>query len=261
MTSNNLPLENKVAIVTGGSRGIGAGIAETLASRGAKVAITYTSESSKESTQKLVNKIKGFGTSADAISIQADLRDVASAEHIVETTVKAFGPTIHILVNNAGCSKLGTLGTLKLEDYNYIFDVNVRAVLFMSEAVVGHLPKKEKDGCGGRIINFGSIGGRIGLSGNSIYAASKAALEGFTRCWASELGPQGHTVNQVNPGAVDTDMLKQYGGGEAFTKMTPFENRVATPSDIAEIVSFLAEDRSRWITGQTISASGGLQMY
>ncbi|EPX73399.1 short-chain type dehydrogenase/reductase, partial [Schizosaccharomyces octosporus yFS286] len=262
MSNNSLSLENKVAIVTGGSRGIGAGIAETLASRGAKVAITFTSESSKESTQKLVNKIKRFGTSADAISIQADLRDLASAKHIVETTVKAFGPTIHILVNNAGFLELKTLGTITKEDYHQVFDVNVRAVLFMAEAVVGYLPKKEESSSGGRIINIGSIMGRMGYVGQSVYAASKAALEGFTRCWAAELGPHGHTVNQVNPGAVDTDMIKKSEfDEEAVKKITPLENRFAQPQDIADIVAFLAEENSRWVTGQTISASGGLQMY
>ncbi|WBW73401.1 short-chain type dehydrogenase/reductase [Schizosaccharomyces osmophilus] len=261
MSSNSLPLKNKVAIVTGGSRGIGAGIAETLARRGAKVAITFTSESSKGITEKLVNKIKGFDTSADAISIQADLSDVASAEHIVDTTVKAFGPTIHILVNNAGFLEIKTLGMITKQDYHRIFDVNVRAVLFMADAVVAHLPKKE-DSNGGRIINIGSIIGREGCVGQSIYAASKAAIEGFTRCWAAELGPQGHTVNQVNPGAVDTDMIRKSNFDEEIVrKITPFENRFAQPQDIADIVAFLAEENSRWVTGQTISASGGLRMY
>ncbi|WBW74774.1 3-ketoacyl-acyl carrier protein reductase [Schizosaccharomyces osmophilus] len=260
MFSNSLPLENRVAIVTGGSRGIGAGIAETLARRGAKVAITFTSESSKGITEKLVNKIKGFGTSADAINIQADLRDVANAKHIVDATVKAFGPTIHILVNNAGCGgAIKSLGTSTIEDYNGVFDVNVRAVFFMAEAVASHLPNK-----GGRIINIGSIGGRKGYAQFPLYCASKAAIEGFTRCWAAELGPQGHTVNQVNPGSVDTDMLRKVITDDfvqVIKNETPFEHRIGLASDISEVVGFLVEDRSRWITGQTISVSGGMAMY
>ncbi|WBW75106.1 short-chain type dehydrogenase/reductase [Schizosaccharomyces osmophilus] len=259
MSNNSLPLENKVAIVTGGSRGIGAGIAETLASRGAKVAITFTSESSKDATEQLVKKIKDFGTSADAITIQADLRNVASAKLIVDTTVKAFGPTIHILVNNAGIAYDRTpIGSTSVEDYNSIFDVNVRAVFFMGEAVAPHLPNK-----GGRIINIGSIAGRGSASRIPLYCASKAALEGFTRCWAAELGPKGHTVNQVNPGAVETDMLRGIDSSvtNAYKDMTPMENRFGQPQDIADIVGFLAEESSRWITGQTISASGGLKMY
>ncbi|WBW74771.1 3-ketoacyl-acyl carrier protein reductase [Schizosaccharomyces osmophilus] len=259
MSNSSLPLENKVAIVTGGSRGIGAGIAETLASRGAKVAITFTSESSKDATEQLVKKIKDFGTSADAITIQADLRDIASAKLIVDTTVKAFGPTIHILVNNAGVAYKGaSIGDTSIEDYNSVFDVNVRAVFFMGEAVAPHLPNK-----GGRIINIGSILGRDCFAQFSLYCASKAAIEGFTRCWAAELGPKGHTVNQVNPGAVETDMLR---GGDSsvtnvFKDMTPMENRFGQPQDIADVVAFLSDENARWITGQTISASGGLKMY
>ncbi|EPY51573.1 3-ketoacyl-acyl carrier protein reductase [Schizosaccharomyces cryophilus OY26] len=264
MSENSLPLQNKVAIVTGASRGIGAAIAETLARRGAKVAITFTSDSSIDATEQLVKKIKGFGTSADAIKIQADLRDVSSAKHIVNATVQAFGPTIHILVNNAGyAGPLKPIGTITMEDYNSMFDVNVRGVFFMTEAIVPHLPKKEKEN-GGRIINFGSVAGRLGFLQQPVYCASKAAIEGFTRCWAAELGPRGHTVNQVNPGAVDTDMLKGVLSDEVIQfakKTTPFENRIGLPSDIAEIVAFLAEDRSRWITGQVISASGGWAMY
>ncbi|EPX73402.1 versicolorin reductase [Schizosaccharomyces octosporus yFS286] len=255
-----MSLENKVAIVTGGSKGIGAAIAETLANRGAKVAITYTSESSKESTQKLVNKIKGFGTSADAISIQADLRDIASAKHIVETTVKAFGPTIHILINNAGyLDEPKPIGTTTLDQFNAIFDLNVRAVFFMTESVAPHLPKDK----GGRIINIGSIAGRKAFAQYPLYCGSKAAIEGFTRCWASELGPQGHTVNQVNPGPVTTDMLKSLDSElvKVQAQATPYEQRNAIPDDIAGIVGFLVEENGRWVTGQVISASGGYEMY
>ncbi|EPY51577.1 3-ketoacyl-acyl carrier protein reductase [Schizosaccharomyces cryophilus OY26] len=259
MSEYNLSLQNKVAIVTGASRGIGAAIAETLARRGAKVAITFTSDSSIDAAELLVKKIKGFGTSADAIKIQADLRDVSSAKHIVDTTVQAFGSTIHILVNNAGCAgQPKPIGTITIEDYSSIFDVNVRGVFFMTEAIVPYLPKN-----GGRIINIGSLGGRMGFPQNSVYCASKAAIEGFTRCWAAELGPQGHTVNQVNPGAVETDMFKGVPDEiiQFAKKMTPFENRIGLPSDIAEVAAFVAEDRSRWITGQVISASGGWAMY
>ncbi|EPY51576.1 3-ketoacyl-acyl carrier protein reductase [Schizosaccharomyces cryophilus OY26] len=258
MSENSLPLQNKVAIVTGASRGIGAAIAETLARRGAKVAITFTSDSSIDATEQLVKKIKGFGTSADAIKIQADLRDVSSAKHIVDATVQAFGPTIHILVNNAGyAGQPKPIGTITIEDYSSIFDVNVRGVFFMTEAIVPYLPEN-----GGRIINIGSVAGRIGFPQHSVYCASKAAVEGFTRCWAAELGPQGHTVNQINPGAVDTDMLKGFGsGGVELAKNTPFENRYGQPQEIAEVASFLVDGSSRWITGQVISASGGLAMY
>ncbi|EPX71718.1 versicolorin reductase [Schizosaccharomyces octosporus yFS286] len=207
MPNKSFPLENKVAIVTGGSRGIGAAIAETLASCGAKVAITYTSDSSKEVTEKLVKKIKGFNAPADAIEIQADLRDTKSAKHIVNVTRIAFGRTIHILVNNAGVSYQGSsIGSTSIDDYNSIFDVNVRAAFLMGEAVAPLLPSE-----GGRIINIGSIAGKIPISHLPLFCASKAALEGFTRCWAAELGPKGHTVNQVNPGAVDTDMIAKSG--------------------------------------------------
>ncbi|EPY52805.1 hypothetical protein SPOG_02124 [Schizosaccharomyces cryophilus OY26] len=126
----------------------------------------------------------------------------------------------------------------------------------MAEAVVPYLPKN-----GGRIIIIGSIAGRNAVPQIPLYCASKAAIEGFTRCWAAELGPQGHTVNQVNPGAVDTDMLKGLGeGAKAFAENTPFENRFGLPQDIADVVAFLVDESSRWITGQVISASGGLRI-
>ncbi|EPY50118.1 3-ketoacyl-acyl carrier protein reductase [Schizosaccharomyces cryophilus OY26] len=259
MSEYNLSLQNKVAIVTGASRGIGAAIAENLARRGAKVAITFTSNSSIDATEQLVKKIKGFGTSADAIKIQADLRDVSSVKHVVDATRKAFGSTIHILVNNAGyLDEPKPLGTTTMEQYNNIFDLNVRAVFVMTEAVAPYLPKS-----GGRIINIGSIAGRKAFPQFPLYCGSKAAVEGFTRCWAAELGPQGHTVNQVNPGPVETDMIRAMPTEitQLQTKSTPFENRFGQPQEIAAIVGFLAEDSGRWITGQVISASGGMEMY
>ncbi|WBW75105.1 3-ketoacyl-acyl carrier protein reductase [Schizosaccharomyces osmophilus] len=257
MSNNSLPLENKVAIVTGASRGIGATIAEELASLGAKVAITFTSESSKGATEKLVKKIKGFNAPADAIEIQADLRDVKSPKHIIDVTRIAFGHTIHILVNNAGYSlSPKPVGSCTVEDYNKIFDLNVRAIFLMGEAVASHLPSK-----GGRIINIGSTAGRTGMPQIPLYSASKAALEGFTRCWAAELGPKGHTVNQVNPGAVETDMMRGFGGAEEFAKITPYEHRLAHPEEIANVVGFLVQENGRWITGQVVCASGGMRMY
>ncbi|KFY86919.1 hypothetical protein V500_07311 [Pseudogymnoascus sp. VKM F-4518 (FW-2643)] len=256
-------LKGKVAIVTGSSRGIGAAIALELAKRGAKVVITFVSPSSEKLADEVVSTINGLQNGAAAIKVQADMAQLESPKKIVDATLAAFGSSIDILVNNAGveCSK--PLSELALADYNYCMDVNVRGVLFMTQAVIPHLQQP------GRIINLGSVLGRVGNAGTSIYAASKAAVEGLTRGWASELSPLGHTVNTIAPGLTETDMMaevmkKQGPAAEqalAIQKMlTPLEHRLGQAEDIALTVVMLAESNSRWITGQSIQASGGLYM-
>ncbi|KAL4899882.1 hypothetical protein BDW74DRAFT_162654 [Aspergillus multicolor] len=250
-------LAGRVAIVTGGSRGIGAGLVLELARHGAKVAITYTSPSSEPGLNKLMEQIKSFGNGSDAVAIKRDLRDPASPGHIVAETIRNFGSDIDILVNNAGKELVRRLEDVTVEDFSSIYDLNVRAPMLMLQAVLPHLRAP------GRIINIGSVGGRHGFKELSVYCSSKAALEGLTRCWAAELGSAGHTVNTVNPGPVKTDLYENIPS-EIVEKQkadTPIENRVATVEDIALVVLLLASDESRWITGQTISASGGWAMY
>ena len=201
--------------------------------------------------------IKALKNGSGAIRIQADLRSLETPKKIVSETVAAFGDSIDILVNNAGVEIEGALPDLTPDMFASVFDVNVRAVLFMSQAVQPHLRKP------GRIINISSVGGRCGFANFSLYGASKGALEQMTRNLAAELGPAGHTVNAVAPGPTASDMLDKIPKEivDMQKKQTPMENRIGTGEDIALIVAWLAEEQAQWVTGQTISASGGLTMY
>ena len=221
-----------------------------------KITITFTSDSSAAAVDKLVAKIQKLQNGSEAIGVKADLRQIEAPEKIVQATRTAFGDHIDILVNNAACEVHKTLSEISVEDFSYIYNLNVRAVVLMSQAVLPYLRSP------GRIINLGSVGARGGYVGYSLYASSKAAIEGLTRCYAAELGPEGHTVNAVHPGPVQTDMLDGISPEivEQQKKTTP-ANRLGTTDDIAQIVGFLAEEGSRWVTGQTISASGGYAMY
>lgn len=258
MPSPTDSLRDKVAIVTGGSRGIGAEIAQELARRGAKVAITYTSDSSEKGLDEILRKIEKLDNGSQAIKIKADLRSLSSPAEIVKQTVAAFSSVIHILVNNAGTDLPKPFEEITPEDFSYVYDLNVRAALFLIQAVAPHL------GPSSRIINIGSVGARRGFKDHPLYTSSKAALEGLSRAFAVELGDKGHTVNTVNPGPVQTDLLMEKIQPEIVEmqkNLTPFEHRLGTTDDIAQIVAFLAEEGSRWVTGQAISASGGWDMY
>ncbi|RDW92682.1 SDR family NAD(P)-dependent oxidoreductase [Aspergillus mulundensis] len=256
-SQQNARLSGKVAIVTGGSRGIGAGLVLELARHGAKVAITYTSSSSEPGLKELIDRIGALGNDSAAIAIKADLRDPASPGYIVAETICNFGDKIDILVNNAGKELVKRIEEVTVADFSSIYDLNVRAPMLTLQAVLPHLRAP------GRIINIGSVGARHGFKELSIYCSSKAALEGLTRCWAAELGSSGHTVNTVNPGPVRTELFDNIPKEIVEKQMadTPIENRVATVEDIALVVLWLASEESRWITGQTISASGGWAMY
>lgn len=211
-----------------------------------------------------MSKINDLGNGAAAIAVRADLADPASPAKIVSATQAAFGDAIDILINNTAMNLVRSLGSIEASDYAKVFDLNVRSVILMTQAVLPHLRAP------GRIINISSVGSRQGVAGCSVYLASKAALEALTRCWAAELGPRSHTVNAVAPGATDTEMLAR--GTEvmdglynvdfsAATKaMTPMENRLGRTEEVAAVVAMLAEPKSQWVTGQTISVSGGLLM-
>ena len=251
-------LEGKVAIVTGASRGIGWQCAFELAKRGARIIATYTSPSSVSGMNDLVQKVQSLRNGATVITVKADLRDPSAPERIISACLEDYGPHIDILVNNAGCELVRSAQDITLDDFSYVYDLNVRACILMAGAVIPHLPSY-----GGRIINIGSVGGRSGFKDLSLYCSSKAALEGLTRCWAAELGTKGHTVNTVCPGPVPTDVLQGIPKEvvENQMKNTPMENRLGTTDDVAQIVGWLAEEGSRWVTGQAISASGGNMMY
>ncbi|PQE22003.1 gluconate 5-dehydrogenase protein [Rutstroemia sp. NJR-2017a BBW] len=255
--ASSLPLANKVAIVTGASRGIGAGIAFELGRLGASVAIIYTSATSSKSVDELVQRIQDLNNGARATGVRADLREPSAAQVIVEATLDSFGPGIDILVNNAGVELVKPMQHVTVADFSSVYDLNVRAPLLLTQAVLPYLRAPA------RIINLGSVGARAGFKNLSVYCSSKAALEGLTRCWAAELGAQGHTVNCVNPGPVQTQLMENIPKEtiEMQKASTPIQNRIGTADDIAQVVAWLAGDGSRWVTGQVVSASGGWAMY
>lgn len=189
------------------------------------------------------------------------MADTNAPANIIKATLDSFQTdTIDILVNNAGVGDNRPLGDVTLDAYMRMMDINVRAVIFMTQAVLPHLPKPR----GGRIVNLSSISARGGYPTQSVYAASKAAVEGLTRVWATELGHSyGVTVNAVNPGPVDTDMYQAAGPVhlarmEEQNKKVPAEQRCGTVDDIGDIVLFLSQERSRWVTGDVICANGGM---
>ena len=206
---------------------------------------------------QLIEQIAFFSNGSAAIKVQADLRRVEAPGEIVEATRTAFGEHIDILVNNAGSGTAGNLGDITTEDFAYTYDLNVRAVVLLSQATLPYLRSP------GRIINIGSVGSRSGFKSMSLYCSSKAAVEGLTRCFAAELGSSKHTVNCLNVGPVQTDLLDDIPKElvESQKKATPLENRLGTTNDVAQVVGFLAEEGSQWITGQVLSVSGGYSMY
>lgn len=203
----------------------------------------------------MVGKINALGNGAVAIACQADLRSLDSPGKIIRETTEAFGKSIDILINNAGVLSLTHVADLTIEEYNDCVDVNLRAVVFMIKEVLPHLRRP------GRIVNISSVGARHGVANMPLYSATKAAVEGLSRSLAAQVGPQGHTVNAILPGATESDMLDKTPEVHDIQRMmTPLEHRLGTPEDVALIVAWVAEPQSRWLTGQSISASGGMVM-
>lgn len=202
-------------------------------------------------------EIKAY--SGNAVCIRTDVASVEGPGILLDEAMKSFSvEKIDILVNNAGLGQNTPLKDLTLEEYERLNNVNVRAVIFMTQKVIAHISR------GGRIVNLSSISARGGYTTQSVYAATKAAVEGLTRVWATELGQDyGVTVNAVNPGPVDTEMYRAAGPVhlarmEEQNKKVPAAPRCGRPEDIADIVTFLCEERSRWVTGDVICANGGM---
>jgi 3-oxoacyl-[acyl-carrier protein] reductase len=238
-------LKDKVAIVTGSSRGIGRAIAIRLGKDGANVIVTYTGNQAK--ANEVVKVIESSGSKA--ISVQADMSKPEDIKHLFNTTANHFGQ-LHILVNNAGTFVMKPVVEITLEEFDKLIAVNVRGVfLALKEAV-----QRIEDG--GRIINLSSVITTQSSANSSLYAASKAAVEQFTRSIAKELGARAITVNAVAPGATETDMMPDMVR-EMAPKMTAL-GRLGQPEDIADVVAFLASDEARWITGQIIGVNGGM---
>lgn len=246
-------LENKVAIVTGASRGIGEAIALMFAEHGANVAFTYVS--SDEKAKVLEEKLTAKGVKAKAYKSNAGV--FADCEALVNDVVKEFG-TIDICVNNAGISKDNLLLRLSEEQWDDVMDINLKSVYNMTKLVIRPMMKARS----GSIINMSSIIGMKGNAGQSSYAASKAGIIGFTKSIAAEVGSRNIRVNAVAPGFVETDMtsyLKDGDGAKAYIDKIPL-GRFGKPEDIANTCLYLASDMGAYISGQTISVCGGLNM-
>jgi 3-oxoacyl-[acyl-carrier protein] reductase len=245
-------LANKVAVVTGASKGIGAEIARELAAAGASVAVNYAT--SRDGADKVVGEITSSG--GKAIAIQGDVAKAADVERVFAEAKRAFG-RIDIVVNNAGIYQFTPIEQVTEEEFHREFNTNVLGVLLASREAVKHFGPE-----GGSIINLGSIVSRITPPTAAVYVATKSAVEGITRVLAKELGPRKIRVNSINPGVVETEGTHSAGiiGGDferQAVQQTPL-GRAGQPDDIAPVVVFLASDDARWVTGETLFVSGGM---
>jgi len=242
-----LSLIGKRAFVTGGSRGIGAAIARRLAAEGADVAIAY--EQSADAAQVIVKELLNAGRRA--VAIQMDAASPDSIHQAVDRAAAELGG-LDILVNNAGIIRGGPVENMSLKDIDDTLAVNVRAVLLASQAALAHLPE------GGRIISTGSnLAGRVPDAGMSLYSMSKAALIGWTKGLARDLGPRGITVNIVHPGSTDTDMNPANGPRSEAQLNRMAIKRYGRAEDVAALVAFVARDEARSINGSELTIDGG----
>jgi 3-oxoacyl-[acyl-carrier protein] reductase len=245
-----LSLANKVAIVTGASRGIGRAIAESLASAGASVVVNHRDSAAQAA--ETVAAIERAGGRATAL--QADMSKISEVRRLVSTTLEAFG-VLDILVNNAGVGNRTPMSDMTEREFDWTMSVNARGPMFAIQAAVPHMRDN------GRIINISSCGSHVAqITGLlAVYQMSKGALEQLAHCYRMELGARGITINNVLPGFVETELAsdtpQQYK--DALIARTALK-RLGTPDEIASVVAFLASDAARWITGETIQVSGGL---
>ncbi|MGW7197123.1 SDR family NAD(P)-dependent oxidoreductase [Streptomyces chryseus] len=240
-------LNGRTALVTGGSRGIGAAIALRLAREGADVALTYVRD--EQGAREVVRKIESAGRRG--VALRADAADPAAVTAVVGRAADELG-RLDILVNNAGIGVLGPVETLSLADIDQVLAVNVRAVFLASQAAAGRMER------GGRIIPIGScMAQRVPGPGGTLYTTSKAALTGLTRALARELGGRGITVNLVHPGPIDTDMNPADGPYAASQSGLTALGRFGTADEVASVVAFLASDEAAYMTGSEVVVDGG----
>lgn len=245
-------LAGKVALVTGGARGIGKAIALRLAEEGAIVALTYAK--SKQAAEDIVKQIEEFGTTG--LAFQADAQSTDDLKKLTEELRKRVGQ-IDILVNNAGVFESAPIEQATIEQYDRVFNVNVRGVVATTIAALPLIP------AGGRIINISSVAATTAFAGAGIYSGSKGALNTLTRVWAQDLGHRRITVNTVSPGTTASDMydaamsdeMKEYAVAKTAL------GRVGQPEDIAAVVAFLASKDGGWINGQDLRADGGINLF
>lgn len=248
-------LAGKTAIVTGAARGIGEAIAIAFAEAGANVAFTYVSDNSREKAEALQAKLEGMGVKAKAY--QSNAAEMAACESFVADVISTFD-AVDICVNNAGISKDNLLLRMTEEQWDDVMQVNLKSVFNMTKQIIKPMMKARA----GSIINMSSVIGEMGNAGQSSYAASKAGIIGFTKSVAKELGSRNIRCNAIAPGFVETDMtsyLKEGEGADKYKAGIPL-GRFAAAKDIAGVALFLAGDSSSYITGQTISVCGGLNI-
>lgn len=243
-------LVNKVAVVTGASKGIGASIAKHLAAAGAAVVVNYSS--SKSGADRVVQEIVEQG--GRAIAVQADVAKADDIQRLFAETQRAFGK-VDILVNNAGVYEFAPIEHVTADHYHKIFDLNVLGLLLTTQEANKHLT----DGCS--IINISSVVVTLSPAATAVYSASKAAVDAITRSLAKELGPRGIRVNSVNPGMIETEGMRSAGLHESefraqIESQTPL-GRIGQPDDIAPAVVYLASSDAKWVTGESLTISGG----
>jgi len=250
--SEYLALPEKVAVVTGGSRGIGRAIALELARRGAKVVVNY--HKSPEAAEAVVSEIQASG--GQAAAFQADVAEAGAAQNLIKFAIETFGD-LHILVNNAGITRDKLIVMITEEDWDAVLDTNLKSTFICSKAAVRHMIRKRY----GRIINIASVAGQMGNPGQTNYSASKAGQIGFTKALAREVAGRNITVNAVAPGFIDTEILLSMPPEtlEAALKFVPL-GRKGQPEEIAYAVVFLASDQAAYITGQVLGVDGGMAM-
>ena len=248
----NKQVQDKVAVVTGASKGIGAAIAKALAAEGASVIVNYAS--SKAGADATVDAIQKDG--GQAVAVQGDVSKASEAQGIIDAAIKHYG-RLDILVNNSGVYAFGPLEDITEEDFHRMFGTNVLGLLLTTQAAAKHL------GEGGSIINIGSVVSRITPPGSAVYTGTKGAVDAITGVLARELGPKKIRVNTINPGMVETEGTHSGGiiGSDfetATVAQTPL-GRLGRPEDIASVAVFLASDAAGWVTGEQILTGGGLR--
>lgn len=248
-----MPLTDKVAVVTGASRGIGRAIAEDLAAHGAKVVINYNA--SADAAEEVVATIRENG--GEATAVQANVADFDAAQSLIKTAISTYGH-IDILVNNAGTTRDTLLMTMKEADWDTVIDTNLKSVFNCCKAAARPMLRRKK---GGRIINIASVVGVIGQAGQTNYAASKAGILGFTKSLAREVASRKITVNAIAPGFFPTALTTVLGDDviEQSKSIIPLGRWGELP-EVAYLVSFLASDKAAYITGQVINVDGGIAM-
>jgi 3-oxoacyl-[acyl-carrier protein] reductase len=246
-------LTGKVAVVTGASKGIGAGIAKELAAQGAAVVVNYAS--SKEGAEKVVAEITKAG--GRAIAVGGSVAKAGEIKKLFAETKKAYGK-VDILVNNAGVYAFAPLDGITEEEIDRIFDTNVKGLLLATKAGVELFPPE-----GGSVINIGSVASEQTPPASAVYSGTKGAVDAITRVFAKELGPKKIRVNAVNPGPVATEGFRSAGLEASDFEKQAVQNtplgRVGAPEDIATVVAFLASDDARWVTGSLLQAAGGMR--